>query len=284
MQILAPAKINLGLRILGRRDDGFHEIDTLMVPLAFGDTVGLESAPGDEIRLEVHPPIVAAGPGNLAWRAASILRDRTGVRRGVSIRIEKRIPVGSGLGGGSSDAAAVLKGLNRLWALGLEETILASWGAELGSDVPFFVVGRCCRCRGRGERLDPVGGVGPFHVLLANPGFEISTAWAYESVDRSSSCLTGDSAENSLAHRIRQHGAVPALRNDFEDVVFRKYPLLEWMKEELEQTDPLGASLSGSGATVFSLYETAEAAGRAAGALRERFGPGTWLETTVSMP
>ena len=172
MKWLAPAKINLSLRVLGRRMDGFHEIETLMVPITLADEIEVVPSggiPGD-IELSCSDPTLPVGEGNLAFRAAQHLQAQIGApTRAVRIILDKRIPHGAGLGGGSSDAATVLLALNELWSAGLDTMQLAGLAAELGSDVPFFIYRSAALCRGRGERVEPISFGEPLPLLLLKP-------------------------------------------------------------------------------------------------------------------
>lgn len=176
----AFAKTNLVLRVLGRRADGFHELDTIFQTIDLTDTLEVSDAES-EIVLECTDPSVPSDERNLAYQAAAKLRERFSIARGARIRLEKKIPAGGGLGGGSSDAAVALVLLSRLWSLSLDEETLAEIGASLGSDVPFFFVGGTVRGRGRGELIEPLPDGRPLSLILVVPPFSISTASVYSS-------------------------------------------------------------------------------------------------------
>ncbi|MCX7915558.1 MAG: 4-(cytidine 5'-diphospho)-2-C-methyl-D-erythritol kinase, partial [Verrucomicrobiae bacterium] len=179
LTLLSPAKINLYLRIVGKRPDGYHEVETVMVPLDFGDTVTLQLRK-TSITLECDNPNLPTDESNLALRAAKLMAERFPAEKGVNINLQKRIPLAAGLGGGSSNAATVLRGLNRLWQLELPVADLDPLAAEMGSDINFFLRNTAAVCRGRGERVEPIPSRLAATVLLVNPGFGISTAWAYQ--------------------------------------------------------------------------------------------------------
>ena len=180
MQLSAPAKINLSFRIKGRRADGFHEIETLMAPISLADRITIERAGDDgEIRFSCDDPSLPAGDDNLVVRAAKLFRQRAGITSGITIALEKKIPHGAGLGGGSSDAASILLGLNELFDAGLDQTELLELAAQLGSDVPFFVVRSAAVCRGRGEIVTPISLGTKLHLVLLKPDFGVPTPWAY---------------------------------------------------------------------------------------------------------
>src|SRR5260370_22010199 len=180
--VWAPAKVNLYLEVLAKRPDGYHEIATLMVAVSLYDTLEFKEEIAGTIRLECDHPDLGTGPDNLVWRAAQLLRERTGCPRGARIRLTKRIPLAAGLAGGSTDAAATLAGLNRLWRLGLSPTDLAQLGAALGSDGAFFFATPAARCTGRGEQVTPVSlGKLQWCVLICPP-VGIATTGVYRGV------------------------------------------------------------------------------------------------------
>lgn len=273
MQLRAPAKINLSLRILEDRADGFHEIETLMAPVSVCDFLSLnklESA--GTIEFVCDDPTVPAGDDNLVVRATRLFLKATGLKAGVRIALEKRIPHGAGLGGGSSDAAAILLGLNDFLAAGLSQSRLSELGAEIGSDVPFFIFRSAAWCSGRGEIVTPAKLEKPFRLLLLKPSFQVPTPWAYGRW-RESRELPGMRYEPQDFAGLR-------LVNDLERPVFEKFIFLARMKMWLlEQTEVGAAMMSGSGSTVFGvLREGADADGVAARA-RAELDPELWTST-----
>src|SRR6266498_2949507 len=180
MQILAPAKINLSLKILGRRSDGFHEIDTLIAPISLYDEIKIDKTnSGKEIEFHCDDPSVPMGDGNLVVRATNLFFSATKLQPGISIELKKRIPHGAGLGGGSSDAATTLLALNQLFETNLARDALAELGSAIGSDVPFFIFEAAALCRGRGELVAPAKLPEALSLLLLKPDFTVPTAWAY---------------------------------------------------------------------------------------------------------
>src|SRR4051794_11870866 len=176
MQLLAPAKINLSFLIKGRRADGFHEIETLMTPISLADRITIEKAGDDgKVHFSCNDVSLPAGDDNLVVRAAKLFLATTKITAGSTIALEKKIPHGAGLGGGSSDAATTLLGLNELFAAGLKQHALIELGAQLGSDVPFFVVRSAAFCRGRGEIVTPTSMETKFRLLLLKPDFSVPT-------------------------------------------------------------------------------------------------------------
>src|SRR3954452_13473605 len=182
VRVWAPAKVNLHLEVLGRRPDGYHELATLMVAVSLQDTLEFRDDPSGAVRLSGDQPDLAAGPDNLVCRAAELVRRRAGHAGGVSVTLRKRIPLAAGLAGGSSDAAATLAGLNRLWRLGRSNAELARLGAEIGSDVAFFFATPAAWCTGRGEVVTPVSLGEPLHLVLVCPPVGLSTADVYRGV------------------------------------------------------------------------------------------------------
>src|SRR2546430_2229029 len=178
MQILAPAKINLSLRVLGKRPDGFHEIETLIAPISLYDKIDIEKQ-NRWIDFSCDDPTLSTGDDNLVVRAAKAFFEKAKIKSGVSIKLEKKIPHGAGLGGGSSDAAATLKALNQLFEAKLSREELAKLGSTIGSDVAFFLFGSAALCKGRGEIVEPTRLKKKLSLLLLKPAFGVSSAWAY---------------------------------------------------------------------------------------------------------
>jgi 4-diphosphocytidyl-2-C-methyl-D-erythritol kinase len=249
----APAKINWLLFVLGKRDDGFHEILSLAQKVDLCDGISFE--PSGELVLEADCPIPAGD--NLVWKAACLLKTHTGHKGGARIRLVKKIPVEAGLGGGSSDAAAALVGLNRLWGLGLDEKELSALGASLGSDVPFFLGGSAAVMRGRGEVVETAAAGGGLVLLITKPPFGVSTAWAYRAVKKYSE-LTKAERNIKIFIRALREADGPALvkagGNDLEEGVFGAHPELGGMKRALITKGALYAGMSGSGSALFGLF------------------------------
>jgi 4-diphosphocytidyl-2-C-methyl-D-erythritol kinase len=258
IRLRAFAKINLGLRILAERPDGYHEIRTIYQTIALHDRleISLRKA-GEGIRLECDNPEIPSGRENLVYRACDLWRRARGFRGGVNVRLEKRIPAGSGLGGASSDAAATLEGLERLTGEKLPPRLRFSLAAQLGSDVPLFLLGgRVLGC-GRGEEVYPLSDLPPRKCLVVFPGFPISTAEAYREAGLR---LTSQ----GKVRTINGVGAWPRfplmnwgpVENDFERVAFAKWPELARLKRQLIRAGAEIASLTGSGSAVYSVFES----------------------------
>jgi len=277
----AAAKVNLTLEVLGRRADGYHEIATVMQTIDLADRLTLEEAPGLELRAVGSP--IPTDATNLAVRAAAALRDAAGIDRGVRIRLDKRIPVAAGLGGGSSDAAAVLVGLNRLWRLRWPRERLEAVAVSLGMDVPFFLRGGTALGTGRGEKLRHVAGPG-FALVLVNPGVGSSTAETYGRVtpgmytggERSRSLLAALASRRTAQIAEHLHNALEAALGPVERHVVK-------MKAALMAAGALGAAMSGSGPTVFGLARSWDHA-RQLRARLTRLSWSCWAVRTIRGP
>ncbi len=249
----AFAKVNLSLVVLGRRPDGYHELDTVFQAVGLADRLTFEESDG--LTLEVDDPSIPAGAENLVVRAARALAEAAGVRPRVAIGLEKRIPSGGGLGGGSSDAAVTLLGLSVLWGLDLPVERLAAVGAALGSDVPFFLHGGTARGLGRGERIEPLPDLPPRGVVLVMPPFPVATPDVFRR-------LGAAEWDGSVAAG-RGAAAVPD-RNDLEPAAEALFPALRAVRGSLAAAGAAQARLSGSGSTVFGLFPDLAAASEAA--------------------
>jgi 4-diphosphocytidyl-2-C-methyl-D-erythritol kinase len=245
MQILAPAKINLSLKIVGRRNDGLHELDTLIVPISLYDEIRIDKG-RNGIKFRCDDPSVPQADDNLAVRAATAFFETTKTEPAISIELTKKIPHGAGLGGGSSDAASVLLALNELFEAKLSRELLAEMAEPIGSDVPFFLFQSAALCKGHGEMVSPVKLKRRFSILLLKPAFGVSTAWAYSRWQNSRE-IPGIRYE---AQEFAEQGFV----NDLERPVFEKFVFLGQLKMWLLNQPEVGAALmSGSGSTMFAV-------------------------------
>ena len=272
-----PAKINLGLHIHGKREDGFHELETIFQMVSLYDDLELELLPSG-IKLECDAPGVPTDENNLVYKAVLLLRKNYQVEdKGVSIRLKKNIPFGAGLGGGSGNAAGVLMGLNRLWNLNIEREKLAILAAELGSDVPFFLTSPCALGKGRGEKLEALKTCPKFQVLLVFPGFPIATSWVYQNLKLKLTKRVNNISilrKNLSLFDITSLGS--QLYNDLEPVVIQRFPEVQVIKNELRALGALGVLLSGSGSTVFGIFDDSEKARLACAGLS-----GAWKRVVV---
>lgn len=257
----SPAKVNLFLRVLGKRADGYHEISTLMQPVSLFDELEISVSEGEGIAVVSDSVEAPGGEENLAYKAASVFLQSTAIRRRVEIAVKKAIPVGAGLGGGSSDAATVLMALNEMAGIWLPDGALMEMAARLGSDVPFFILRGPALAGGRGEKLKRAY-LPELHYVLINPGFHVSTAWVYSSLG-----LTKIGENNNLLYSYEVpaswEGVVQALANDLEAVTFKQYPEISGLKEMLKGAGALGTLMSGSGPTVFGVFRSRDEAERA---------------------
>lgn len=281
----APAKINLCLSIVGKRADGYHEIDTLMQKIALDDLIRLKRG-GSGIRLNCPGTDLPTDERNLVFRAALAFLQTTGLGSdgtagGIDIVLEKKIPIAAGLGGGSSDAASVLHGMNTLFAAGLSNEDLQELAKPLGADVPFFVYDKpAAWATGIGEKLVAAQSLGNYHIVLVNPGFPVSTAWAYKNFALTSAGNTfilargrrtdGDRADRRLA--------IPGgLYNDLEKVTIDRFPEIDSIKNTLQQDGAEGVLMSGSGPTVFGLFAEYDSAGRSFTRFVEEYGANVFM-------
>jgi 4-diphosphocytidyl-2-C-methyl-D-erythritol kinase len=247
MQVIAPAKINLSLRVLGRRSDGFHEIETFIAPISLCDEIKIEQRSGkQEIAFRCDDPSVPKGEDNIVVRAANAFFEETKITSGVSIALKKRIPHGAGLGGGSSDAASTLLALNEMFETDLPREALAKMAEAIGSDVPFFIFQSVAMCKGRGELVSPTRLPEQLSMLFLKPEFGVPTQWAY-SRWRDSREVPG------VSYGVQQFNE-QSFVNDLERPVFEKFVFLAQLKMWLLKQPEVGAALmSGSGSTVFAV-------------------------------
>ena len=270
----AFAKINLYLRVLGRRDDGYHEIDTILQTISLHDTLTFEVTDDSEITLWCDDPSVPADQRNLVWRAAQALRQRESEKRGVRIRLVKRIPAQAGLGGGSSDAAVTLLALMYLWQVDLTNDELREIAGNLGADVPFFLVGGLARGTGTGRLIEPIKGGTETHLLVVKPNFAVPTADAYAALGRvaltssDSKFILSSSRADDFSGKLNPNG----LHNDFETAIFELAPEIERAKKALTRSGAAGTLLAGSGAAVFAVFDNQDAQERAIQAIELETG------------
>ena len=290
MQLLAPAKVNLFLRIVGQRPDGYHLLDSLMSPISLYDDITIAVQDGknvkagkdektgpphaSQISLSCDDPSIPSDETNLAYRAAALVCQEAQLTARITLDITKRIPAGAGLGGGSSDAAAVLKGLNTAFGLGWTESRLCSLGAKLGADVPFFIPCQTAHVSGIGEELSPVLLTLDRWLVLVVPSFGVSTPWAYRRFDElgrkdsDGACVSSIAGQN---WRADQNWPIPGdCVNDLESAVLPTYPAIQEIKDELLACQAEVALMSGSGSAVFGVFPHQQAAQQAGEAVAKR--------------
>lgn len=282
--VKAPAKVNLYLKVLGRREDGYHEILSLMQMVGLYDFVALREEPSD-IRLTIeNGSSLSIDRSNLVFRAAEALQKAAfqgeARSKGVSIRLTKNIPIAAGLGGGSSDAAATLVGLNRLWGLRWSRERLARLGATLGSDVPFFLYGPTAWAAGRGDEVEPATANGAGWMVLVNPGIAVSTAWVYQEFSRKLGLTKSDreiTINKFIAHRPSLREIYHRPHNDLEEVTLEAFPQLTQIKKELLGLGGKGVMMSGSGPTLFACFSDYSSAKQAAAAFEKKDLVKVWI-------
>jgi len=263
VKILSFAKINLALAVLGRRPDGYHDIETVFQAIDLADE--LDFRPSAEISLTTEGLPDVPERDNIVWKAASLLAERIGERRGAAITLRKKIPSGAGLGGGSADAAAALLGLRRLWNTNISDADIYAVAAELGSDVPFFLMGGAALGEGRGEILTALPDFQPEHLVVLFPGISISTASAYRALNLGLTSGNSDPRIQRFLGLAKNGSSWQAgIFNDFETAILPAYPEIAEAKSFLEQQGATVTLLSGSGSSVFGFFFDEESARAAA--------------------
>lgn len=275
IHLKAPAKVNYLLDVIGRRANGYHDLRMVMQRVDLCDEITITMAKKPGITVTCGKNGVPDGPGNIAWKAANSILELAGTTQGVAISITKNIPVAAGLGGGSSDAASVLMGMNELLQLGLSDQQLMDIGVTLGADVPFFIFKKTALAEGIGEVLTAMPEMPQAWVLLVNPGVHVSTAWVYKNLQ-----LTNNVELNKLPV---SYGSIEDIcsifSNDLEKVTIPAFPVIAEIRDAMKQQGALGSMMSGSGPTVFGLFADRDTAETARKALTERT---TWFAAVAS--
>ncbi|HET6488126.1 MAG TPA: 4-(cytidine 5'-diphospho)-2-C-methyl-D-erythritol kinase [Syntrophales bacterium] len=275
--VQSPAKINLILKVLRRREDGYHDIASLMQKVSLSDEI--QFTPRRQgIALTCPGSDLPTGEGNLVVRAARALFTEAGFAGGVEIALRKRIPTAAGLGGGSSNAATTLVILNDLFRFGFDRERLIRIGARLGADVPFFIYGSAAWAFGIGDLLEPAVIPAGMWFVLVNPGFEVPTKWVYQSLNLP---LTNTAVKYSIPSFSGVRDLAAALSNDLETVTVRQYPVLAELKGFLLRQGAIGSLMSGSGPTVFGLFDNEPDAIKAEGALRTSYAYAVFRAQTI---
>jgi 4-diphosphocytidyl-2-C-methyl-D-erythritol kinase len=253
MKLRAYAKINIGLNVLGKRSDGYHDLETVFHEIDCFDEIELERH--EKVTMTADSILVPIDRSNLCLSAANLLQKEKHVRQGVVIHLKKNIPIGAGLGGGSSDAAAVLCGLNRFWELRLSNNQLRLLAAQIGADVPFFIEGGTAYATGRGEILESFSLPLPFWIAVITPLVRISTAWAYSQlVPKRNGKVSG--LQTKLVKQLSNpQKLISIIQNDFEPIVFKTYPELSSVKEKLNEMGAVFSLMSGSGSSIYGFFE-----------------------------
>jgi 4-diphosphocytidyl-2-C-methyl-D-erythritol kinase len=257
-KLLAPAKLNIRLKVTGRRPDGYHELVSIMVPVSLFDHLELEMTPRGRIRLTCQGISVPDNEENLVYRAAQAFFSRTGSESGLSAKLTKNIPVAAGLGGGSSDAAGTLMALNDMCSTPLTSEELAELAVSLGADIPFFLKNRPCVARGIGEVLEPIEKWPEFWYVIVTPPVKVSTAWVYANLKLKLTTGEYDSIITNLESGYFDIAEI--LENDLETVTASHFPVIKMIKKSLTDGGAKGALMSGSGPSVFGIFESRDQA------------------------
>ena len=281
----SPGKVNLLLNILGRRADGFHELETVLYPIRVFDRLSFTRG-GQGIQLSCNEPALPTDARNLVYQAAGLFLEAAKARDGVRLKLEKSIPLAAGLGGGSANAATTLAGLNELFGGPLSPERLQQLAAALGSDVPFFLQDQPALATGRGEHIQPLGAFPALRgaaFLLIHPGFGVATAWAYQRLADFPAALNGQPGRAQRLISLLQGADLKAAGAEFynalEAPVLEKYPLLALFQEFLRENGAAATLMCGSGSTTFALVAGLDAAAALAEKLTARFGAGNWIRT-----
>jgi 4-diphosphocytidyl-2-C-methyl-D-erythritol kinase len=271
LSVKAFAKINLGLLITGKRSDGYHTLETIFAPIDWYDIIGFSEA--DDISMTCTNATLPVDDSNLCIRAAKSLQKFSGCAKGVAMTLQKEVPFGAGLGGGSSDAATVLRILNRFWEINVPVSDLHALAVSLGADVPYFLeMQGLAFANGIGDRLEDLGLTLPYHIVTVFPEEHISTVWAYRNFYPRFQRTVPDLRDS--ARKLCLEGkkeVLPVFENDFEPAVFDHFPVVREVKDALQAAGSVFASLSGSGSAVYGLYETLDSAEAAMRALPGNF-------------
>lgn len=268
LQLKAYGKINLGLDVIRKRPDGYHDLDMIMQMVDVYDDVIIEKKAGEEIVVKADAAVLSNGKDNLAYMAAKMLFDEFGIKSGVEITIHKRIPIAGGMAGGSSDCATTLIGINEMFNLGLSKQQLMERGVKLGADVPYCVLGGTAIARGIGEVLTPLPTPPQCHVIIAKPPISVSTAYVYGHIRPDEITKRPDVEQMTLAIKEQDLNKLSdLLYNVMEEVTVSEYPVIEKLKSIMLENGALNSIMSGSGPTVFGLFDDREKAQAAMKAL-----------------
>lgn len=280
----SPAKINLFLEVLRKREDGYHEICSLMQTVDLCDELLLQRRK-EGVVIRTDDPECPANETNLAFKAAQLILEEAKIKEGVSIHIKKIIPIAAGLGGGSSNAATTLKGINQLFELNLSDQKLHFLSSQIGSDIPFFLSSGQALVRGRGEIIEPITIYRDYWLVLARPEVKVSTQWAYQNLKINLTKVKNEVNLKVLENPNVFFEALPHFENDLEEVVSVKYPIIRRIKDILENSGAVKSSMSGSGPTVYGVFERKPKAEEVARKLRRGdWSPASGGQVFVTQP
>lgn len=266
----AYGKINLGLDVLGKRDDGYHDLDMVMQSVDLCDKITITKNDSDEITVKSNTGKIPNDESNLAYKAAKLIIDEFKINKGVEIEIEKNIPISGGMAGGSTDCAAVLKGMNKLFKLKLSEEELMERGVKLGADVPFCIMGKTARAEGIGEVLTPIPNKLKGYIVLAKPPISVSTGFVYGRIDEVE--VENKPDTEAMIEAIEKNdlkGLADSICNVLEEVTIPDYPIVQEIKDKMIKNGALNAMMTGSGPTVFGLFDDKKKAVAAVDELKE---------------
>lgn len=249
----APAKINLGLNVIDKRDDGYHELEMIMTSIDLADTLVFTENETSKIKLSSNLPFLPTGKKNLVFQAAELIQKKYNITEGVTIQLEKKIPIAAGLAGGSSDCAATLRGLNKFWNLDLSESELADIGKELGSDVPYCIYSKTAYVTGRGEKVEILPKLKGFWVILVKPQMSVSTPTIFKQVNLKTITHPNISIIKTAIEEGNCQIIPDIIGNSLEDITIQQHPIIEKIKQKLTSYGADGVLMSGSGPTVFAL-------------------------------
>lgn len=270
MRLQAFAKINLGLDVLGKREDGYHEVRMIMQTIRMYDQVDMRKSVEPGIHLTTNKKYIPVDEDNLVWRAAKLMMDTCGIIEGVSIHLHKVIPVAAGMAGGSSDAAATLVGMNRLFHCGLSKEKLMELGVQIGADVPYCVLRGTALAEGIGEKLTVLPPMPDCWILIGKPGISVSTKYVYTTLDLNTDTVHPDiDGMKKALEDGNLYGITERMGNVLQDVTIPAYPEVERIKEQMKTLGAVNAMMSGSGPTVFGIFDNEEKAQKACQKLRE---------------
>lgn len=270
MRLQAFAKINLGLDVLGKREDGYHEVRMIMQTIRMYDQLDMRKSVEPGIHLTTNKKYIPVDENNLVWRAAKLMMDTCGIIEGVSIHLHKVIPVAAGMAGGSSDAAATLVGMNRLFHCGLSKEKLMELGVQIGADVPYCVLRGTALAEGIGEKLTVLPPMPDCWILIGKPGISVSTKYVYTTLDLNADTVHPDiDGMKKALEDGNLYGITERMGNVLQDVTIPAYPEVERIKEQMKTLGAVNAMMSGSGPTVFGIFDNEEKAQKACQKLRE---------------
>jgi len=276
IEIDSPAKVNLTLDVIRKREDGYHELEMVMQEIELKDRIVLEeTGKKDEensIEISSNSKIIPLNEKNLVWKAVQLIKEKKSIEKGIKVFIDKKIPVAGGLGGGSSNAAAAIKGLNKLWNLEMKEKEMQEIAEEIGMDVTFFLYGKTAFASGRGEKIEKIKSFPKTRVLICNPGIPVSTKKAYSEInyEKSGKAFASKKMKKAIEENKKIEELAELIHNDFEFSVLNEFPKIKELKEKMKENS-FNVLMSGSGSTVFCFPKTEKDSKELANKLRQKY-------------